>query len=197
MVNIPKGEEILMQGFDESYELIVIGCGAAGLVAALSASETMSEATNGDFSIAVLEHAPREERGGNTRWTGAYLRLKDTSTLVDRFVEDMLEFSGGLSDERYIRTLAEKAPETISWIQDKGVQFDYLPTIFPTLKEPRLLPLGGGAAIIETLAQHVEVLCGCCGLLADGVEESERGRECGFCKLQHLGCAEPAGNTSR
>lgn len=156
MVNIPKGEEILMQGFDESYDLIVIGCGAAGLAAALSASETMSEATNGDFSIAVLERAPKEERGGNTRWTGAYLRLKDTSTVADRFVEDMLEFSDGLSDERYIRTLAEKAPETIGWIQDKGVQFDYMPTIFLTLKEPRLLPLGGGAAIIETLAQHVE-----------------------------------------
>ena len=141
-----------MQVFDESYELIVIGCGAAGLVAALSASETMSEATNGDFSIAVLERAPKEERGGNTRWTGAYLRLKDTSTVADRFVEDMLEFSDGLSDERYIRTLAEKAPETLSWIQDKGVQFDYLPTIFLTLKESRLLPLGGGAAIVETLA---------------------------------------------
>ncbi len=151
MVNIPKGEEILMQGFDELYDLIVIGCGAAGLAAALSSSETMSEATNGDFSIAVLERAPKEERGGNTRWTGAYLRLKDTSTVADRFVEDMLEFSDGLSDERYIRTLAEKAPETIGWIQDKGVQFDYMPTIFLTLKEPRLLPLGGGAAIIVPL----------------------------------------------
>jgi len=153
-----EGEGGFVQGFDESYDLIVIGCGAAGLAAALSASETTSEATNGDFSIAVLERTPKEERGGNTRWTGAYLRLKDTSTVADRFVEDMLEFSDGLSDERYICTLAEKAPETINWIQDKGVQFDYLPTIFLTLKEPRLLPVGGGAAIVETLAQHVEEL---------------------------------------
>ena len=84
----------------------------------------MSEATNGDYSIAVLERAPKVERGGNTRWTGAYLRLKDTSTVADRFVEDMLEFSGGLSDERYIRTLAEKAPETISWIQDTDLCID-------------------------------------------------------------------------
>jgi tricarballylate dehydrogenase len=153
-----EGEGGFVQGFDESYDLVVIGCGAAGLAAASSAAESMSEATNGDYSIAVLERAPKEERGGNTRWTGAYLRLKDTSTVADRFVEDMLEFSDGLSDERYIRTLAEKAPETISWIQDKGVQFDYLPTIFLTLKEPRLLPVGGGAAIVETLAQHVEEL---------------------------------------
>jgi tricarballylate dehydrogenase len=78
------------------------------LAEALSASETMSEATNGDFPIAVLERAPKVERGGNTRWTGAYLRLKDTSTVADRFVEDMLEFSDGLSDEPNGRTSEQR-----------------------------------------------------------------------------------------
>jgi tricarballylate dehydrogenase len=148
----------LVQDFDESYDVVVVGCGAAGLAAALSAAETVSEIASDDLAIAVLERAPREDRGGNTRWTGAYLRLKDKDTVADRFVEDMLEFSEGLSDELYIRTLAEKAPETIGWVQSKGVRFDYLPTIFLTLRQPRLQPVGGGAAIVETLAQHVEEL---------------------------------------
>lgn len=144
-----------MQTFDASYDVVVIGCGAAGLAAALSAAEAAQQTSNGDFAIAVLERAPQEQRGGNTRWTGAYMRLKDTSTVADRFVEDMLEFSRGLSDERYVRTLAEKAPETIGWVQSKGVEFDKLPTIFLTAQQ-RLLPVGGGAAIVEALARHLE-----------------------------------------
>jgi tricarballylate dehydrogenase len=145
-----------MVRYDESYDLVVIGCGAAGLASALSAAEAASEAGAERFSVAVLERSPKEERGGNTRWSGAYLRLKDTETIADHFVEDMLEYSGGRSDERYIRTLAEKVPETIAWAQNKGVGFDYLPTIFLTLRQPRLLPVGGGRAIVETLASHVE-----------------------------------------
>ncbi len=144
-----------MTSRNESYDLVVIGCGAAGLSAALSAAEAASEATE-SFSIAVLERSTKEERGGNTRWTGAYLRLKATQTISDDFVEAMLEYSGGRSDERYIRTLAEKVPETIAWAQEKGIGFDYLPTIFLTLKQPRLLPVGGGRAIVETLAERVE-----------------------------------------
>jgi tricarballylate dehydrogenase len=62
--------------------------------------------------VAVLERSPEEERGGNTRWTGAYLRLRDTSTIADRFVEDLLGYSSGFSDERYIHMLAQKIPET-------------------------------------------------------------------------------------
>ena len=145
-----------MTSYGESYDLVVVGCGAAGLAAALSASEAASEARAGGFSVAVLERSLKEERGGNTRWTGAYLRLKDTETIADRFVEDMLEYSGGRSDEHYIRTLAEKVPETIAWAQNKGIGFDYLPTIFLTLRQPRLLPVGGGPAIVETLASRTE-----------------------------------------
>jgi len=142
--------------FDEQYDVVVVGCGAAGLAAAVSAAEVASEAASGGLAIAVLERAPREERGGNTRWTGSYMRLKNENTPAEGFVEDMLAFSKGKSDERYVRTLAEKAPETISWLKSKGVEFGYLPTIFLTMKQPRLLPVGGGAAIVDTLSGQAE-----------------------------------------
>jgi tricarballylate dehydrogenase len=144
--------------FDANYDLVIVGCGAAGLAAALSTVETAAEEREGDLAVVVLERARKEERGGNTRWTSAYLRLKDMETVADRFVEDMLEFSGGRSDERYIHALAERIPETIGWVQAKGVRFDYLPTFFLTLAQPRLQPVGGGAAIVETLARRIEEL---------------------------------------
>lgn len=131
-----------MTSYGEPYDLVVVGCGAAGLAAALSAAEAASEAGAEGFSVAVLERSVKEERGGNTRWTGSYLRLKDTETIADSFVEDMMNSSGGRSDERYVRTLAEKVPETIAWAQEKGIGFDYLPTIFLTLRQPRMLPVG-------------------------------------------------------
>lgn len=126
----------------QSYDLVVIGCGAAGLACALSAAESASRMVSEDFTIAVLERAPREKRGGNTRWTGAYMRLKDENAVADRFVEDWLEFSKGLSDERYARVLAEKAPETIRWLQSKGVEFDRLKTIFLSGPSQRIMPVG-------------------------------------------------------
>ena len=64
--------------------------------------------------MTVLKRSPEEECGGNTRWTGAYLRPRDTSMIADRFVEDLLEYSSGFSDERYIHVLAQKIPETNS-----------------------------------------------------------------------------------
>ena len=46
------------------------------------------------LSIAILERAPFEKRGGNTRWTAAYMRMENIDTPAANFVEDMLEFFG-------------------------------------------------------------------------------------------------------
>jgi tricarballylate dehydrogenase len=145
-----------MQRRSDAYDIIVIGCGAAGLAAALSAAETAQQRNEPIPAIAVLERAPREERGGNTRWTTAYLRLENEDRVADRFVEDMLEFSEGRSDSDYIRTLAEMVPQTMRWARDHGVVLEALPTMFLTANRPRYQPVGGGKAIVETLAACVE-----------------------------------------
>src|SRR5438046_10636048 len=52
----------------ESYDVIVVGAGNAGLCAALSARESGAR-------VLILEKAPRAERGGNTAFTGGLLRF--------------------------------------------------------------------------------------------------------------------------
>lgn len=56
--------------------VVVAGSGAAGLSSALSALEK-------DASVIMLERSTAEERGGNTRWSEALLRLGKNGELYE------------------------------------------------------------------------------------------------------------------
>lgn len=139
------------------YDIVVIGCGVAGTSAALAAAEKAKEEGE-KLSIALLERSDFDHRGGNSRWTASYMRMKNLDEVADNFVEDMMAFSDNYSDRKYIETLAANAGKTLRWVQEKGVDFDYLPTMFLTSSKPRLLPVGGGRAIIDTLARKASAL---------------------------------------
>lgn len=139
------------------YDLIIVGCGAAGTAAALAAAEEAKE-QNKQMTIAILERAPYEQRGGNTRWTAAYMRMENIDTPAPGLVEDMRAFSEQLIDADYATILAEEAGKTLRWVESKGVAFDVLPTMFLTASRPRLLPVGGGRAIIDALSLRARAL---------------------------------------
>ncbi|WP_426958956.1 FAD-dependent oxidoreductase [Muricoccus radiodurans] len=160
-----------------SYDLVVVGCGVAGLSAAVAAAEDGAR-------VAVLERAPREDRGGQSRYTEAYLRMKSHTEVTDDF-EAMLAENGAppyldpdlagevargptgraghargvaLLDPEVVGTFADEAGPSIAWLTRLGVRFDFLPTQFLTKSQPRLLPVGGGAALVEALATRAETL---------------------------------------
>lgn len=139
------------------YDLVIVGCGAAGTASALAAAEE-AKAQNQSLSIAILERAPFEQRGGNTRWTAAYMRMENIDTPAQGMVEDMLQFSDNLIDRQYAEVLRDEAGPTLRWMEEKGVDFDFLPTMFLTASRPRLLPVGGGRAIIDTLSLRARAL---------------------------------------
>ncbi|WML39149.1 FAD-dependent oxidoreductase [Neobacillus sp. OS1-2] len=140
-------------GKEVDYDIVVIGCGVAGTSAALSAAEAAKKADK-NLKIAILERADYDHRGGNSRWTASYMRMKNLDEVADNFVEDMMAFSDNFSDREYIETLARDAGRTLRWVEEKGVEFDYLPTMFLTAARPRLLPVGGGRAIVDTLSRR-------------------------------------------
>jgi tricarballylate dehydrogenase len=155
---------------------VVVGCGIAGLAAAVAALQ-------GGATVTILERAPREERGGQTRYTEAYLRMKSETEVTDDFEEMFANNGGGyldpslvhaaageretwppllkslgFADPEIVSAFAEAAGPTVQWLKTFGLQFDFLPTQFLTRSQPRLLPIGGGLALVEALAAAAEKL---------------------------------------
>jgi len=157
-----------------SFDVAVVGCGIAGLSAAATALQAGAR-------VAVIERSPKEERGGNTRWTEALLRMKSEHEVSDDFEAHFSRNAGyyldpeliaetardwdnwssivktlGFTDPEVIATFAASVGPTVAWLKTFGVKFDFLPTYFITACQPRMAPIGGGLALVEALATWCE-----------------------------------------
>ncbi len=158
----------------QQRKVIVVGCGMGGMAAAAAALQHGA-------AVTLVERAPREERGGQTRYTEAYFRMKSEHEVTDDFESHLAENASGyvdtslvhetaqpyeawpavvralsFNDPEFIATFAAAAGPTVQWLKSFGVRFDFLPTQFLTRSQPRLLPVGGGLALIEALAAYAE-----------------------------------------
>lgn len=163
-----------MTGQRHEFDVVIVGCGIAGLSAAVSALQS-------GVAVAIVERARIEERGGNTRYTEAYLRMKNESAVTDDFENHLAENAGGypdpslvaettaayeawptvvkalsFADPELISVLANNAGPTISWLKSYGIKFEFLPTHFISQFQPLLMPVGGGLAMIEALVTEAE-----------------------------------------
>ncbi|NJC71398.1 FAD-binding protein [Planosporangium thailandense] len=135
----------------EQLDLVVVGCGAGGLA---TATQFLEDRPQG--RVVVLERTTRSARGGNTAWTGAFFRLEADGSPAADFADRMTQLSEGKTDRAIIDRLAELAKPTIAWLNDNGVATVQDSTYFLTSKGPRLMPAGGGGAVVERLAAVVE-----------------------------------------
>lgn len=115
------------------YDVVVIGSGTAGLTAGLRAAEL-------DRSVAVLEKAPEEHQGGNTRFSESF-RVPSVGTDLEQygyefavgdyteedFYADIMDQTNGRADEELAQTLVENAGETLEWLTSFGVDWDMEP----------------------------------------------------------------------
>jgi succinate dehydrogenase/fumarate reductase flavoprotein subunit len=139
----------------------VLGCGAAGLSAAVSYA-AVARAAGRTPRIAVVERARREERGGATRWTSSWFRITEDRRLDPAFVARMREVSGGLADLDYCRTLEREVTETLAFLERNGVELIYFKQPFANRNTGSGLgmPARGGLGIVEGLCAVLERTAG-------------------------------------
>jgi len=76
-------------------DLLVVGCGIAGLSATVTALQA-------GLRTITLERSTEAEFGGGTRWTEAYLRMKNDSEVSDDFETVFAENAGANLDPNVI-----------------------------------------------------------------------------------------------
>ena len=140
----------------QQWDVVIVGCGAAGLSAAVSFAET--ELKEGRKPrVAVLEVAPEAERGGATRWTTAGLRGTVKDGLDPFWVGLAAELSKGLADAEICSTIERETRNTFRFLTDHGVELlEHEMAVARTMHGKVSIPNGGGHAIVDNLARCFE-----------------------------------------
>lgn len=140
------------------YDLVVIGGGNAALCAAMTAAEAGAK-------VLILEAAPREYRGGNSRHTRNFRCMHGgpLSVLVDAYEEeeyfaDLMKVTGGKTDEALARMVIQRSEECLPWMEAHGVRFQ--PSLSGTLSLARTNAffMGGGKALVNAYYRTAEKL---------------------------------------
>ncbi len=121
------------------HDVVVVGAGNAAMCAALAAEEAGAR-------VLVLEAAPEELGGGNTRFTAGAIRtvyngvedlrelmpdLTDAECAItdfgsyteDMFFDDMFRVTEYRTDPELVEILVRNSFETLKWLRGKGVRF--------------------------------------------------------------------------
>jgi tricarballylate dehydrogenase len=133
----------------DTSDLLILGGGNAGLCAAITARRA-------GLSVLVVEAAPQDFRGGNSRHTRNIRCMHDApaDVLTDAYPEeeywqDLLTVTGGLTDEKLARLVIRETASCRGWMSSHGVRFQ--PSFGGTLHLSRTNAffLGGGKALMN------------------------------------------------
>jgi len=123
----------------DRYDVVVVGAGNAAFCAALAAREQGA-------TVLVLERAPEDEAGGNSRFTAGLMRVAyngvedlkrvmpdlsadeiartDFGTYTeDQFLDDMARVTEYRCDPDLTEILVKRSLDTVAWMRTKGVRF--------------------------------------------------------------------------
>jgi tricarballylate dehydrogenase len=135
---------------DATYDVAVIGGGNAGLCAALTARQAGA-------TVIVLERAPRDFRGGNSRHTRNLRCAHDAPTDVlegsysaDELFADLIRVTGHDTDEALARLLVERSAACPEWMGQFGVRFQSALRGTLHLGRTNAFFLGGGKAVMNS-----------------------------------------------
>ncbi len=132
------------------FDVLVAGGGNAALCAALSAAESGAR-------VAVVECAPREFRGGNSRHTRNLRRMSEAYP-ENEYFDDLRRVTEGETNEELTRLAIRESQPSTDWMRSHGVRFQ--PALRGTLHLNRTNAffLGGGKALLNAYYAAAERL---------------------------------------
>jgi tricarballylate dehydrogenase len=137
------------------YDVIAVGGGIAGLATALSAAEAGAR-------VLLLEKAPRDERGGNTRFADAQIRFPHEADRYGartytpgEFRDDLMRLSRGRANPELVEVMVQGAADAVEWLGGHGVGWE---EGFPHTAGYRRRPAGGGQGLVDALHGRCEAL---------------------------------------
>jgi tricarballylate dehydrogenase len=132
------------------YDVVVLGGGNAALCAALTAREAGAR-------VIVVERAPREFRGGNSRHTRNLRCAHDAPTAVltgsyseDEFFADLRRVNANETDEALARLLICQSKACTEWMARFGVRLQSALRGTLHLSRTNAFFLGGGKALMNS-----------------------------------------------
>lgn len=136
-----------------SFDVVVVGGGVAGLCAAVAARQAGA-------NVVLVEKAPLEGRGGNTRFADAQMRFpheadeygtRDYS--VEAMYSDLMRISRGRANPALVRTLCENARQAAEWLTALGLEWE---AGYPHTAGYRRSPKSGGKGLVDLLHRRLE-----------------------------------------
>jgi fumarate reductase flavoprotein subunit len=147
-----------------STDIAVIGGGGGGLAAAVAAAEKGAR-------VIVLEK--RRALGGNANFAEGFFAAESPAqqrmnidARRDELFRIAMDYSHWTINARILRAFIDKSGDTVRWLEDKGLMFDWIPALYPNQ-----VPLvwhclkGRGAVVVRLLRKccqelGVSLLCG-------------------------------------
>ena len=140
------------------WDVIVIGGGNAGVCAAIAAAAR-------DCSVLVIEAAPADMRGGNTRHTRNLRAMHDapTDVLTDRYSfeeywDDLMRVTKGVTNNDLAELTLRGSAALTAWLSARGVRFQAALSGTLNLGRTNAFFLGGGRAMLNALCRHAETV---------------------------------------
>jgi len=134
-------------------DVLVAGSGISGLSAAISAREEGAE-------VILIEKAPIEDRGGNTKFADAQIRYPHSpdefhprNYTEDDYRNDFMRISQGRANPELIEVIVKNAADVVEWLTYRGIEWE---AGYPHTSGYRRSPTAGGLGLVKTLCRTAE-----------------------------------------